>query len=296
MLNNSMLRNLAQNSQRMGKMQETLASGKRINKPSDDPIGIGYSMRYRSELATNEQYESNVTDGISWLGFTDNVLNQAGNGLQRARELAIQGATDSNPPEARAIIAKEIDQILNHILNIANSQYNGRYIFNGEKTDVKPFASIDEALNKTTDSGKIEYEIGRDVTVDVNLSGKTIFGNPTNGSGDGRENVFQALVNLRDSLNANDTAGISQTVGEIDYRLDMVLQQRAEVGARINRFEMAKTRIEDQNYNLNVLLSKTEDADLPKTIIELKQQENVYKASLSVGARIIQQTLVDFIR
>jgi flagellar hook-associated protein 3 FlgL len=101
---------------------------------------------------------------------------------------------------------------------------------------------------------------------------------------------------LRDSLNANDTEGIGKTVGELDYSLDILLQQRAEVGARMNRYDMAKTRIQDQNYNLNVILAKTEDADLAKTIIELKQQENVHKASLSTGARIIQQTLVDFIR
>jgi flagellar hook-associated protein 3 FlgL len=294
MLTNNMIRNLAQNYQRLEKTQEVLASGKRIQKPSDDPVGIGYSMRYRSELVANEQYERNVNDGISWLEYTDNILNQAGNSLQRARELAVQGASDSNPLEARQAIAKEIDQILGHVLNLANSEFNGRYIFNGQKTDVKPFNTVNDALTKEIDQGKLNYEIGRDILMDVNLSGNEVFGAP--GTGDGQKNVFQALVNLRDSLMANDTAAIGETVGQIDQRLDIVLEQRAEVGARMNRFDMAKTRITDQSYNLNVLLSTTEDADIAKTIIELKQQENVHKASLSTGARMIQQTLVDFIR
>lgn len=296
MLTNNLLRNLASGSERMAQTQETLASGKRIHKPSDDPVGIGYSMRYRSELATNEQYARNADDGISWLEYTDNVLNQAGNALQRARELAIQGANDTNPPEAREAIAKEIGQILGHMLNLANAEFNGRYLFNGEKTDVKPFETVEDALNKGTDPGRLEYEIGRDVVVNVNLTGTEVFGAPTGGNGDGKANVFQALVNLRDSLLANDTQGVTKSVGEIDTRLDMLLKQRAEVGARMQRYDMARGRLQDQNYQLNVLLSKTEDADIAKTIIDLKQQENVQKAAMSTGARIIQQSLVDFIR
>jgi flagellar hook-associated protein 3 FlgL len=296
MLNNNLIRNTAQSYRRLEELQETLASGKRIQKPSDDPVGISYSMRYRSELSMNEQYESNVADGISWLEFTDKVLSQATGSLNRARELAVQGANDSNSINARKAIAKEIDQIMGHMLNLSNSQLNGRYIFNGEKTDVKPFETLDDTLNVSADLGVIEYEIGRDVSVAINLNANEIFGVPTGGTGDGSDNVFQALKNLKDALNNDNSSGINQALGALDTRVNAILEQQAEVGARMNRYDMAQTRIEDQTYNYSVLLSKTEDADLAKVIIDLKQQENIHKAALSTGARMIQPSLVDFLR
>src|SRR5690554_3639497 len=100
MMNSQLLRNLNLNTNRMNVMQDQIATGKRINKPSDDPVGISYAMRYRSELASNEQYQGNVDSAISWLENTDTTLGQVGDALHRLRELTVKAANGTNPEDA----------------------------------------------------------------------------------------------------------------------------------------------------------------------------------------------------
>src|SRR4051812_6776578 len=97
MLNNQLLRNINSNLTRINNHQNELSTGRKINKPSDDPVGISFSLRYRSEVSATEQYESNVDAAISWLDYTDDALGQANSVIQRARDLAVQGANGTNP-------------------------------------------------------------------------------------------------------------------------------------------------------------------------------------------------------
>ena len=174
MMNAQMLRNLNYNLSQMDKLQNQMATGRRINKPSDDPVGISFSMRYRSELSANDQYEKNVDNAISWLDFTDAMLDQATQIIQRVRELAVNGANSTNPPDAMNAIRSEIIQLREQMVTVANSQFNGKYIFNGEKTDVKPY--VDDAANPAasaeTDGGKIHFEIG--VGADRSVPGRKV--------------------------------------------------------------------------------------------------------------------------
>lgn len=139
MMNSQLLLNLNRNARTMNDTQLQLSSGRKINKPSDDPVGITYSLRYRAELSSNEQYTKNVDSALSWLDYNDTVLGQAGDVVQKIRELSVQAATGTNPQSALDSINEEVMQLKEQLVDIANSTLNGKYIFNGEQYSTKPY-------------------------------------------------------------------------------------------------------------------------------------------------------------
>lgn len=292
MMMNTFKRNLSNNMRGMDKLQEQLSSNRRINRPSDDPVGITHSLRYRSNLVENDQYQKNVSDALSWMESTDGALNEAGNALQRARELAVKGANSPNDSEALKAIAMEVSQIREHLEAVANTEYAGRYIFSGTNTNTEAY--LNGVWQGNTD--KINYEISPNVTLPTNVIGADIFG--VDGPVGSGTSVFDALKSLENDLLTDpaDFSAISGRIGDMDKWINNNLTTRAEVGARINRLELAQSRLEDTNINYQTLLTKTEDIDAAEVITNLQMQENVYKAALSAGARIIQPTLVDFLR
>jgi len=290
MLNSQLLRNLNNNLGRLNVLQDQLATGRKINKPSDDPVGISYSLRYRSELNANDQYQRNNSSVTSWLEAYDKSISEVNSVLQRARELAVQGANSTNPDQAMQAIAQEVDELYEHLVQVGNSKFNGKYIFNGQKTDIEPYAS-GTAETTSTDSGLIKLEVSTGVTLQVNVTGTELFG-----AGSDPTNAFQVLSNLKTALNANDHSAVSSMLGQIDQRMDNILVKWAEVGARANRIELITNRLLDESINVQSLLSRTEDADVAELMVNLKTQENVYQASLSTGAQIIRPSLVDFMR
>ncbi|MFP4975369.1 flagellar hook-associated protein FlgL [Paenibacillus sp. CN-4] len=298
MMNSQLLLNLNRNARTMNDTQLQLASGRKINKPSDDPVGITYSLRYRAELSSNEQYQNNVDSALSWLDFNDTVLGQAGDVIQRVRELTVKAATGSNPQSALNSINEEMMQLKEQLVDIANSTLNGKYIFNGEKYTEKPYdyvkgtdGTYDVTKDIKTDTGVMNYIVGDGVRMPINMNGNDVFGK----TGE-PDNLFTIINNLSGALKAGNISEISSQLGLIDTRTDTILSARAEIGAKTNRVELMQDRLSDLNINLTDLQAKSEDADYEELIMKSKVQENIYNASLSVGAKIISTTLVDFIR
>lgn len=298
MMNSQLLLNLNRNARTMNETQLQLATGRKINKASDDPVGITYSLRYRAELSSNEQYTKNVDSALSWLDYNDTVLGQAGDVVQKIRELTVQAATGTNPQSALDSINEELMQLKEQLVDIGNSTLNGKYIFNGEQYNTKPYdfhkgadGTFDVSKPITTDTGEIQYIVGEGVRMPISTTGNDVFGN--NGDTD---NLFAIINQLSGALKAGDLSGISAQLGSIDTRIEKILTARSEIGAKTNRVELMQDRLSDLNINLTDLQAKTEDADYEELIMNSKIQENIYNASLSVGAKIISTTLVDFIR
>jgi flagellar hook-associated protein 3 FlgL len=298
MMNSQLLLNLNRNARTMNDTQLQLSSGRKINKPSDDPVGITYSLRYRAELSSNEQYTKNVDSALSWLDYNDTVLGQAGDVVQRIRELTVQASTGSNPQSALNSINEEMMQLKEQLVDIANSTLNGKYIFNGEQYTTKPYdftksadGTYDVSKSITTDTGQIQFIVGEDVRMPISTTGNDVFGNTADS-----DNLFAIINQLSSALKSGDFSGISAQLGLIDTRMEKILTARSEIGAKTNRVELMQERLSDLNVNLTDLQAKTEDADYEGLIMNSKIQENIYNASLSVGAKIISTSLVDFIR
>jgi flagellar hook-associated protein 3 FlgL len=220
----------------------------------------------------------------------DEMMQQTSDVLKRARVLVQQASTGTTPDDARQHIAAEIQQLKEQLVMIGNSSYSGRYLFNGQKTDQRPYSLTDPA-NDRTDRGVYYLNVSPNVSVPVSISGEEIFGEA--GAAD---NAFRVFDEILAHLNNNELDLLRADMERIDGLSDRINSVWAEIGARTNRFELVKERIQDQLVSLKDLRSKVGDADMAEAIIELTQRENVLQASLAVGARIMQVSLIDFIR
>lgn len=180
MLVMNMMRNLNNNLNRLSKYQTQLSTGKLIQAPSDDPVRASRALKLRTDLAKLEQYEKNTNNAISWLEITESAVADIGDVLQRARELTVRAANDSLTTEDKQKIASEMQQLKKQLISLGNTNYAGRYIFSGYKTDEKLFAE-DGKYNIDITSSALEnlpvttYEIGVGEDVQVSTNGLDIF-------------------------------------------------------------------------------------------------------------------------
>lgn len=290
MLNRTFLQNLSRNLALLDKLQNQLSSGRKIAKPSDDPVVAVRGMTYRSALVEIEQFKRNVDEGLTWLETTDQALDEATNLLQRARELLVRGLNDTMPTDAKTAMAKEIAQLKEQLGNVANTAVAGRYIFAGTDTKNPPYNAQTGTWDNTNNQD-ILVEVGKGIYLPINVLGKDVFAVP-----DAANGVFGVLDAIARGLNGDTTVDLNAELGRLDQQLNNLLAVRATVGARMNRFELVKSRLEADEVSVTRLLSREEDADMAQVITNLKTAENVYRAALAAGARIIQPSLVDFLR
>ncbi|MBP1992641.1 flagellar hook-associated protein FlgL [Paenibacillus eucommiae] len=321
MMNTQLLSNLNNNLNRMNEYQNQLATTRRINKPSDDPVGITFSLRYRSDLGSNDQYQKNVNAAISWMEFNDTMLNQTTEVLHRVRELSVLASNGTNTDTSLDAVKKELFQLTNQLVTVGNTQFNGKYVFNGQKTDLAPYQEgitepnpndpdslfVVNAKSNSCDEGEIKLEIATSVTLSMNVQGNSIFGvytppvvplpgDPPLPAGPIDDSLYKLMEDILNTLHKNDNKGMSDALARLDSRMDKIIGVRADIGAKLNRIQLASDRLQDINLNVQSLLSKTEDADMPALITNMKTSESVYQASLSVGTKIISPSLVDFLR
>ncbi|MNO47158.1 Flagellar hook-associated protein 3 [compost metagenome] len=290
MQNIQLLRNLRNINTSMTQGQQQLATGQRISKPSDDPVGLTYQMRYDTDLARSDEFLMNAQTGTEILKTMDSLMQQASDVLKRARTLTLQAANGTLDAQQRGTISSEIKQLKEQMVTIGNSTYNGRYLFNGQKTDQPPYTNATASSDKT-DTGLFYLNVSPSVKVPVSITGEIIFG-----QADSTNNVFKVLDELSDALDTNTVSGISSSVDKIDAAVDHMMVSWAEVGARMNRFELMENRIASEQVSLQEQRSNVADVDFSEAIMNLKMKENVLQAALSTGARVMQTSLVDFIR
>ncbi|MCJ8012757.1 flagellar hook-associated protein FlgL [Paenibacillus sp. KQZ6P-2] len=290
MMNLQMMRNINNNLIRMDKNQNNLSTGMKLNKPSDDPVGITYSLRYRSELSINDQYQKNADAATSWLEYNDTVIGQINDVGQRAYELVVQGTNGTIPQEAMDAITIELKQIYEQMVNLGNSKFNDKYIFNGQFTDQEPYKA-DIASTQETDTGEIIYKFTEGASLSINITGQDIFGKPTDA-----DNLFGIITRVESAFSTGNQAAALNEMELLKSRLSKINEARSEIGAKTNRVELISSRMSDLELNLTEMQSKTEDADYAETIMKLKQDESVYQASLATSAKIMQISLLDYLR
>ncbi|QRG67321.1 flagellar hook-associated protein FlgL [Brevibacillus choshinensis] len=289
MLNSNMLRNLHNSMYSMDKMQQQLSSGSKISKPSDDPVVATRGMFYRSSLMENEQYQRNIGEVQSWLELSDKALDEAGSIMHRIRELAVNSGNTTLGPDSLQAIGKEIEQLKEHLGTIANQTLGGKYIFGGSDIMTPPY-DVSAGKITTTNNSEIMLEVSTGIQVPINVTGQSVF----NYLGNGGKNVFDLMDKIVNDL--KDGKPVNNELGNIDEQIDNLLGVRSTLGARANRIDLIQDRMEKEETTLTEGMSKNEDADIAEVITNLKTQENVHRAALGAGARIIQPSLLDFLR
>ncbi len=290
MQSTQLLKNLRYNSSEIMNWQNKLATGQRIQKPGDDPVGISYLMRYDSEMNRSEEFLENARTGQGMLRTMDSLLVQANDVLKRAKVLMQQASSGTVTGEQRQQISAEMKQLRDQLVLVGNSSYKGRFLFNGQKTDQPPYNAATAATDKT-DPGVYYLNVSPAVTVPVSLTGEQIFGE----AGDPK-NAFNVLDDVIGHLENNDEAMFEGDINDIGTCADRLSTMWAEIGARSNRFELIESRILDSQANLKELRGQVGDVDMADAITQLKLKESILQAALSTGARISQISLVDFLR
>lgn len=288
------LSNINANLNRLDKVQRDISTGKRIHRPSDDPTANARAMVLRTNMAQNEQYAKNIQAVDNFLSVTDSAIGQITTSVLRARQLAVQGANGHLRDEDRQAIINEVRQIQEELRALGNTQVNGRYIFGGLKTQTEPLPA--DVTFGPNDTGKLEVEVGPGLKIQYNVTAVELFGDTT--AAEPTQHLFGLLDEFVDLLDdGTSTPEISQyTIAGLDGWLTRIKDLRTEVGGKVNRLELAESRISEINLSLEGLLTDTEGTDIPTASLKLNQYEATFQAALSVGARSIPLSLVDFLR
>jgi flagellar hook-associated protein 3 FlgL len=281
------LANLQRNLARGEKIQAQLSSGKQINRPSDSPTGTVSSMQLRAESRANQQYARNADDGLGWLGTIESTLTSTSALMNRARDLTVQGLNSgANSTHANEALATEIDQIRESLISYANTKYLDRPVFGGTTSGPVAYNSGGTYVG---DSGQTMRTVGAGARVRVDTTGPEAFGT-------GDTQLFTVLKGISDSLRSGDTAAMSDGLNKLDQAGTLVKTAVSEIGSRYNRIKQMQESAEDRLLTVSSQLSDIEDIDLPKTIMEMQLQQTSYQAALAASAKVIQPSLIDFLR
>lgn len=283
------LGNIQRGTERLSTLQDRVSTGKAISRPSDNPTGTVSSLVLHSTNDETVQAQANVDQAQGWLNSTDVALQDVNSILQRARELTVQGANQTLGPEETASLANEVDQLLDHAMQLANTRNGDRYIFGGFNTRTPSFNFTDATKTGWTyngDNGGIQRAVAPGVKLDVNITGDRVF-----------PGVFDVLMGIRDDLKNHDQDSLSlDRLDEIDSVHNDVLDALGEVGAKGARLDLTKRQLSASDLNDKGLISNVEDVDMSDAIVNLSAQQAALQAALATGARVIQPQLLDFLK
>lgn len=170
---------------RVSKTQLQIASGKRIVSPSDDPTGTVQLVQLQSSIARSEQHQKNINLAEARLVQEESILQDVVSNIQRVRELTLQANSDTQNDGTRGMIAAELRQRLDELLQLSNTRdANGEYIFAGFKTQAKPFAALSAGgFSYAGDDGQRFLQISATRQIAIGDSGNDVFMGITNGNG-----------------------------------------------------------------------------------------------------------------
>jgi len=278
--------NLQGNMASLAKLQDQASSMKKIGRPSDDPAGAANSLQVRAEQRATAQYQRNITDGTGWLITIDSTLSNVGDLVNRVRDLTVQGANDgSMSPTAKEAIAVELESLREELFSQANTRYLGRTVFAGN-SDAGVAFNPDLTFNGAAGS-TVDRRIDASTTVRVDADGDAVFGT-------GTASIFALVDNIITELRGGTNVGAR--LNDLDARLEVLNGQRATVGSRHAQIMRAEEMNLQQTVSLETQRSSIEDLDLAKAVLDLQLQEMSYQSSLAVTARVLQPTLMDFLR
>lgn len=292
-------RTLQAQQSKLAQLQEKATTLDKISRPSDDPAATAQALDTRARLTANAQYGRNIDDGAGWLNAADSALSQATNVMNRILDLTVQAGNGALNQAGKDAIAVELEGLNKDLLSTANSKHLGRNIFAGSSdaaTAFSPAIPADPTVPGDTGTppvfngvagGSVERRISADRTVQVDADGAAIFGS---GSG----SVFDAVTKTIESLRKGEDATVNLTSLQASFK--NIVSGRAEIGTRQVQLERAGNVNTELEATLDAQKMGIEKADLGSVIMDLKLQETNYQVALAATARVLQPTLMDFLR
>jgi flagellar hook-associated protein 3 FlgL len=295
-LNQAISDAISASSQRMLKLQQGLGDGKAVRTPSDDPVRAQQAMWYRERIRASEQYSRNVETVSSTLSNTDSTLTQIQDAVAQLNSLVTSAGDDSLGADGRAALATEVDQLSEQLAELGNSRYAGTYLFGGTRSLTPPLQVQRDAqgniqsitLTDQGSSGAVKRQVDQDLSLTINVKPADLFGK------DG--GLFTQLKSLREALQANDGGRIRAMSSEFTQASDRVSTASTAIGALIQRTDALKSRLAEQTTNYQSGLSQAEDLDMAQAAVDLQSEQLSLQAALEAGSRILNLSLLDYLK
>ena len=271
--------------------QEVVSTSKRINKLSDDPVGLVTVLDLRSSISNIEQLERNISMGKSWLTASESALTQVSDILTDVKALTVQMSSGNIGASERANAAEIVKEYLDEIISLSNSQSGGRYLFAGTNTDTASF-ELNEATGEVDYNGNataFSIKIGSESNIAVGKVGSEVFGENWD-----ENNIFRTLIDLQEYLENNDVAGIQDVMGRLDEHMTKISAEISEIGGKTIRMETKEYIIADLKLTYTDRKSQLEDADISEAVIDLNSKQLAYNAALTSASKVMNLSLVDF--
>lgn len=295
-VSNQIIENLNVDLARLTNLNTQVSTGRRIQQPSDDPLGAQRVTSVGEALSRLTQHQRNATYVTNWLGTTESALSGVNDALRQANSLAVRGANDATLTQTELdALASEVNGILENVFQLSNTTLEGRYVFSGYQTATSSYQAVMgggeiTAVNYQGDAGVDQVEIDQGQTVNKNLPGSAVF-QPAAGL-----DVFATLIALRDDLRAGNQAAVAAAIGTTEAARQQVADQISIIGNKTNQLESVGETLAAKKIGLVNLESQLADVDMPTAIVELQTAENIYTAALESSARIMNQSrLMDFL-
>ena len=305
MMTNSILKGINSNKSRMNEIQKQLSSGKRIHNSSDDPFAFAKAARFKSIIERNDQYLRSINMSLGFVESTQVHLDDINSILQDAKEKATQAADDSLNEENRAAIAQEISSMLEELESIANGNFDGDFIFNGDQVDQSPFQLIEDPDNpgsyigvNAPDNPEAMYrKFGDHLNIQINISGNDI---------QKITQAFNELIDLQNTLSENwetdfssfetQSNAISEQIDKLSSASEEILKLSTKIGDVHSRISLTEQQLTLTNMNLSSYMSSLEDVDMAEAILHYNSEEMAYKVALQATSNIMTTSLMDYIR
>jgi len=272
----------------------TVTTGKRIQSPSDDPVGYAQVLDIDSTLSQLDQLHSNIDTGLEWLTTSETTLNSVLDTISEVKLLSISAINGTYNDEDYASAAAQVDELLGQLVDFANTNVNGHYLFSGTRTDTQPYTLDETAATPITYSGNdARFGIGTGIgsRTEVSYSGTEVFGDEAAGG-----DIFNLLLTIRDDLATNDGGNLGTIMAELDAHFENVNTLISDVGIKTKRLETKESVVSDFELTLEEQKSNVEDVDLAEAATDLALRETAYQAALSATSSIISISLVDYIK
>lgn len=275
-------------------------SGKKLTSLSDNPADMSYVLTLRSKISQIDQFDKNISSAFGFLNTSESALDQVQTVMHSIVSLAEQGASDTVGPDERNTLADKIEEMRDEILNYANSEIMGKYIFAGSATDTQPFTQAPDtwdAVNNIWIPGVVTYNGNSDdidvqadfsVTVTTNIPGDEVFTGPN-------FDIFDRLSTLVQNLRNNDTVAIGNDIGNMNEILDQVSSAISTIGNRTSHLQQIQGLLKSFRSSIQAKMSSLEDADMAEVITNLSREEVGLQATLQSGSRIQRYSLMNYL-
>jgi flagellar hook-associated protein 3 FlgL len=281
----SLQTNLSSTSTTLNQLYVKSSTGVEVAKASDNPSAVGSIVSCRSDLVKGERYVENCKNVQDNLSTSEIYINSVEELMARAKEIAVAGANDSLSDSDKATLADEVSQLQEELLDLANTQVDGKYLFAGYNDQTQPFSGSPVVYNGTDDHQMIEINPGS--TVAKNITGEELFMSPVN--------LFATLEDLNAALTSGDASTISAQLTPLEAAADQVRAQQSSLGNISARMDDMISMHENALLQVESTLSRHQDADLAEVLSEIAKMELSLEATMQVTARVSSLSLMDYL-